>query len=436
MIKRKDKKINFSIMKKNVLYIGLAVIGGLLAGYLIFGNNSNEDLDDEHDHSQEMVSGEMWTCSMHPQIMQPEPGDCPICGMDLIPVESGADGLALGQFKMTKNAMALADIRTTTVGSGTSGDNTLKLSGTIVENEKAIATQASYFAGRIEKLFINFEGEEVRSGQQLATIYSPELVSAQQELITAASLKESQPALYQAVRNKLKLWKLAEKQIQQIEQSGQVLEYFPIYANVSGTVSMIMVKEGDYVKQGQPLFKLANLSSVWAVFDAYENQVSLLKEGQNIDIVTKAYPDTRFDAKISFIDPVLNSATRTIEVRAVLQNPKGQLKPGMFVAGMIGLTSKMKDDMIVIPESAVLWTGERSVVYIKTDLENPTFEMREITLGDMLNEGYVVLNGLQNGDEIVTNGTFTVDAAAQLKGKKSMMNEKAEKVMTGHESHD
>jgi Cu(I)/Ag(I) efflux system membrane fusion protein len=423
-------------MKKNVLYIGLAVIGGLLAGYLIFGNNSNEDLDDEHDHSQEMVSGEMWTCSMHPQIMQPEPGDCPICGMDLIPVESGADGLALGQFKMTKNAMALADIRTTTVGSGTSGDNTLKLSGTIVENEKAIATQASYFAGRIEKLFINFEGEEVRSGQQLATIYSPELVSAQQELITAASLKESQPALYQAVRNKLKLWKLAEKQIQQIEQSGQVLEYFPIYANVSGTVSMIMVKEGDYVKQGQPLFKLANLSSVWAVFDAYENQVSLLKEGQNIDIVTKAYPDTRFDAKISFIDPVLNSATRTIEVRAVLQNPKGQLKPGMFVAGMIGLTSKMKDDMIVIPESAVLWTGERSVVYIKTDLENPTFEMREITLGDMLNEGYVVLNGLQNGDEIVTNGTFTVDAAAQLKGKKSMMNEKAEKVMTGHESHD
>jgi Cu(I)/Ag(I) efflux system membrane fusion protein len=436
MIKRKDKKINFSIMKKNVLYIGLAVIGGLLAGYLIFGNNSNEDLDDEHDHSQEMVSGEMWTCSMHPQIMQPEPGDCPICGMDLIPVESGADGLALGQFKMTKNAMALADIRTTTVGSGTSGDNTLKLSGTIVENEKAIATQASYFAGRIEKLFINFEGEEVRSGQQLATIYSPELVSAQQELITAASLKESQPALYQAVRNKLKLWKLAEKQIQQIEQSGQVLEYFPIYANVSGTVSMIMVKEGDYVKQGQPLFKLANLSSVWAVFDAYENQVSLLKEGQNIDIITKAYPDTRFDAKISFIDPVLNSATRTIEVRAVLQNPKGRLKPGMFVAGMIGLTSKMKDDMIVIPESAVLWTGERSVVYIKTDLENPTFEMREITLGDMLNEGYVVLNGLQNGDEIVTNGTFTVDAAAQLKGKKSMMNEKAEKVMTGHESHD
>jgi len=423
-------------MKKNILYIGLAVIGGLLAGYLIFGNNSNEGLALEHNHSQEMESGEMWTCSMHPQVILPEPGDCPICGMDLIPAESEADGLAIGQFKLTKNAVALANIGTTRVGLGTSGDNTLKLSGKIKENEKAMETQASYFDGRIEKLFVNFEGEEVRSGQQLATIYSPELVSAQQELITAASLKESQPALYQAVRNKLKLWKLSEKQIEQIEKTAKVNDNFPVYANVSGTVSEIMVKAGDYVKQGSPLFKIANLNTVWAVFDAYENQVSLLKEGQKIDIVTKAYPDTKFDAKISFIDPVLNSATRTIEVRAVLQNPKGQLKPGMFVAGMIGLRSKMKDDMIVIPESAVLWTGERSVVYIKTDPENLIFEMREITLGDAINGGYVVLSGLENGEEIVTNGTFTVDAAAQLKGKKSMMNEETGKTITGHESHN
>ena len=436
MVKGKDKKINFSIMKKNILYIGLAVIGGLLAGYLIFGNNSNEGLAIEHDHSQEMESGEMWTCSMHPQVMQPEPGDCPICGMDLIPTESGADGLALGQFKMTKNAMALADIRTTTVGSGTSGANTLKLSGTIVENKKAIATQAAYFAGRIEKLFINFEGEEVRSGQQLATIYSPELVSAQQELITAASLKESQPALYQAVRNKLKLWKLSEKQIQQMEESGQVLEYFPIYANVSGTVSMIMAKEGDYIKQGQPLFKLANLNSVWAVFDGYENQVSLLKKGQKINIVTNAYPNKLLEAKIVFIDPVLNSTRRTVEVRAELENKNGQLKPGMFVQGTVQMISSQKDTTVIIPESAVLWTGERSVVYLKSNPDEPIFEMREVTLGDMLNEGYIVLNGLQNGDVIVTNGTFTVDAAAQLKGKKSMMNEEAGEVKTSHANYN
>jgi Cu(I)/Ag(I) efflux system membrane fusion protein len=260
-------------MKKNVIYIGLAVIGGLLAGYLIFGNSSNENMAEEHDHSQEMKSDEMWTCSMDPQVMQSEPGDCPICGMDLIPVKTNDEGLAPEQFKMTKNAMALANIRTTKVGSGDLGDNTLKLSGKIIENEKAVATQASYFDGRIEKLFINFEGEEVRNGQQLATIYSPELVSAQQELITAASLKETQPALYKAVRNKLKLWKLSEKQIGQIEASGRVRENFPVYANVSGTVSEIMVQAGGYVKKGSPLFRIANLGTVWAVFDAFEYQV-------------------------------------------------------------------------------------------------------------------------------------------------------------------
>jgi Cu(I)/Ag(I) efflux system membrane fusion protein len=354
--------------------------------------------------------------------------------MDLILADVDSNELSDTQFTMSKNAMALADIRTTIVGSGISGDNTLKLSGTIKENEKAVGSQASYFDGRIEKLYVNFEGEEVKSGQLLATIYSPELVSAQQELITAAGLKESQPALYKAVRNKLQLWKLSEKEIAQIEKSGQVRENFPVYANVSGTVSEIMVEAGDYVKQGSPLFKIANLNTVWAVFDAYENQISLLKEGQNITITTKAYPDTQFDAKISFIDPVLNSATRTIKVRAVLQNPQGQLKPGMFVAGSMRIPVSKKENTIVVPESAVLWTGERSVVYIRTNPDDSSFEMREITLGNAIQDGYVVLEGLQAGDEIVTNGTFTVDAAAQLKGKKSMMNEGGP-VRTDHEGH-
>ena len=421
-------------MKKTIIYIGAAVLIGLLAGYFIFNNSVEMPATDSHDHEVEMANNEVWTCSMHPQIRQTSPGSCPICGMDLILADVDSNELSDTQFTMSKNAMALADIRTTIVGSGISGDNTLKLSGTIKENEKAVGSQASYFDGRIEKLYVNFEGEEVKSGQLLATIYSPELVSAQQELITAAGLKESQPALYKAVRNKLQLWKLSEKEIAQIEKSGQVRENFPVYANVSGTVSEIMVEAGDYVKQGSPLFKIANLNTVWAVFDAYENQISLLKEGQNITITTKAYPDTQFDAKISFIDPVLNSATRTIKVRAVLQNPKGQLKPGMFVAGSMSIPVSKKENTIVVPESAVLWTGERSVVYIRTNPDDSSFEMREITLGNAIQDGYVVLEGLQAGDEIVTNGTFTVDAAAQLKGKKSMMNEGGP-VRTDHEGH-
>lgn len=422
-------------MKKNILYIGLAVLGGLLAGYLIFGNNTQDSMLESHDHEEEIASGEIWTCSMHPQIRQSEAGECPICGMDLIPAESGDDGLMKEQFKMTKNAMALANISTTIVGNKNTSDNSLNLSGKIQENEEANAVQASYFDGRIEKLNITFEGQEIRKGQLLATIYSPELVSAQQELLTAASLKESQPSLYMAVRNKLKLWKLTEKQINQIETSGKVKENFPLYANVSGTVSMIMVDEGDYVKQGMALFKIANLNTVWAVFDAYEKQVSLLKKGQMIHIVTNANPNKKIEAKISFVDPILNSTTRTIEVRAVLQNNDKLLKPGMFVAGTVQLASRKKDDSIIVPESAVLWTGERSVVYLKPNPEESIFEMREVTLGDAINGGYLVLSGLENGDIIVTNGTFTVDAAAQLKGKKSMMNKKGDETTTGHEGH-
>ncbi|HEA31304.1 MAG TPA: efflux RND transporter periplasmic adaptor subunit [Leeuwenhoekiella sp.] len=418
-------------MNKNLIYIGIAVLVGLLAGWLIFGISADKSMavkdvstmSDNHEHSAETAEG-MWTCSMHPQIMQPEPGDCPICGMDLIPAESSADGLAAHQFKMTKNAMALANIQTSIVGDaeGKNG-NIISLTGKIVENEEANSVQASYFDGRIERLNVSYEGQEVRKGQLLATIYAPNLVAAQQELITTASLKESQPELYKSVRNKLKLWKLSQSQINSIEESGKVRENFPIYATVSGTVSEKMADEGDYVKQGQPILKLSNLNSVWAEFDAYENQISLFKKGQKLKMTTNAYPNKEFDAAISFIDPVLNTQTRVVTVRVTIQNNNNLLKPGMFVAGNIEGVSASKKQQLIVPASAVMWTGERSVVYVKTNPYEPVFEMREVTIGNRNGETYTITDGLENGDEIVTNGTFTVDAAAQLRGKKSMMNQ-------------
>ncbi|RIV74298.1 efflux RND transporter periplasmic adaptor subunit [Flagellimonas aequoris] len=413
-------------MNKNIIYIAIAVVVGLLGGWLIFGGSSEESMTDKHDHSTE-AEGQMWTCSMHPQIMQPEPGDCPICGMDLIPAESGADGLAMNEIKMTKNAMALANIQTSIVRTASIEDeNIISLSGKIKMNEEENAVQASYFDGRIERLNVNFEGQEVRKGQLLATIYAPSLIAAQQELITAASLKESQPSLYNAVRNKLKLWKLSESQINSIEESGKVKENFPIYATVSGTVSDKMAAEGDYVKQGQPIVKVSNLNSVWAEFDAYENQISDFKKGQKIEVTTNAYPNKEFDAIISFIAPMLNTQTRTVTVRANLKNSSGLLKPGMFVTGKVeGKTANIKSHL-TIPASAVMWTGERSLVYIKTNPNEPVFEMREVTLSNRNGDVFTVTSGLKNGDEIVTNGTFSVDAAAQLQGKKSMMNQSAE----------
>ena len=427
-------------MKKYIIYV-VILAAGLILGYVFFGRSAEgtsntKDVSDISDRTNEQNL--MWTCSMHPQIMQPEPGDCPICGMDLIPAETGADGLEMNEIKMTENAMALANIQTTIVGNvyGTN-ENTMQLSGKIMANEEANAVQASYFEGRIEKLNVNFTGEEVRRGQLLATIYAPTLVAAQQELLTAASMKESQPALYKAVRNKLKLWKLSESQINQIESSGKVRENFPIYATVSGTVSQKMAEEGDYVKQGQPIVKVSDLGTVWAMFDAYERQISQLKEGQKITVITNAYPNKEFEATVSFIDPVLNTKSRTVSVRATLNNKEDIFKPGMFVTAKVAMTngSDKMESQITIPASAVMWTGERSLVYVKTNPNEPVFEMREVTLGTKNGDIYTISEGLKNGDEVVTNGTFTVDAAAQLQGKKSMMNTKGGKTMTGHEGH-
>ena len=172
------------------------------------------------------------------------------------------------------------------------------------------------------------------------------------------------------------------------------------------------------------------------MFDAYERQISQLKEGQKVTITSNAYPNKEFEASVSFIDPTLNTKSRTVSVRATLNNKENLLKPGMFVTAKVAMTKgNTMEIAISIPATAVMWTGERSLVYVKTNPNEPVFEMQEVTLGTKNGENYTIIEGLSNGDEVVTNGTFTVDAAAQLQGKKSMMNASGGKTMTGHEGH-
>jgi len=411
-------------MKKILIYIGI-LIAGLVLGYLFFGNTSEEKTA-EREHEQGETET-MWTCSMHPQIMQPEPGDCPICGMDLIPADASAEGLGADQFSMTENAMKLANIQTTVVGESSGIDGEITLSGKIEVNDDNNAAMPAHFDGRVEKLYVNTVGDKVKMGQTIASVYSPELVAAQQELLTAAKLKNSQPQLYNAVRNKFKNWKISESMLDEIESSGNVRTSWPIHSHITGTVTEIMVEEGAHIMDGMPIFKVSNLNSVWAVLDAYESQISNLKEGQNLDISVNAIPNENFSGKISFIDPILNSDSRTVEVRVVLNNRNNQLKPGMFVQAAVESSSKSNMKSLEVPKSAIMWTGERSLVYVKTSAAEPVFEMREVKLGNSTGETYQVLEGLSSGEEIVTNGTFTVDAAAQLQGKSSMMNKKVEK---------
>ncbi|MBW1295493.1 efflux RND transporter periplasmic adaptor subunit [Aquimarina litoralis] len=407
--------------KKSAAYIVIALLAGIGIGYFLFGETIRKESDHSHVKDLEQ-SEEVWTCSMHPHIRLSEPGDCPICGMDLIASTDLTNDLETDQFKMTENAMALANVQTSIVGDIGFDTEEIKLTGKIEENEETTTVQVTHFKGRIERLLVNSVGEKISKGQTIALIYSPELVAAQQELLTASKVKKQQPDLYNAVRNKLKIRKLSENQINQIESSGTIMETFPIHSHVSGIVSEKMVEEGNHIERGQILYKISDLKTVWAQFDVYENQISSIRKGQEISIVTNAYPDNKIAAKISFVDPILNATSRIARARAELMNKGSLFKPGMFVEGTISIADKDPEKKtIMVPKSAVLWTGKRSVVYVKEKASTPIFEMREVTLGNSNNNSYEILSGLNAGEEIVTNGTFTVDAAAQLQGKKSMM---------------
>lgn len=404
-----------NMLKKYSIYL-VVLIAGIALGYIFSNSNPDNTIKEDVHVSNKEVN---WTCSMHPQIKSKEKGSCPLCGMDLtITTEDGEMGAH--QFKMTKNALALANVETTTIGLGNLNSNTILLSGEITTNEKTNAIQTTLFDGRIEKLEVNYVGQYIKKGQLLGYIYSPELYAAQDKLLTSVTYKDTHKKLYNSARNTLGLWKMTDAQIDAMIESGTPMMRFPIYADVSGTVTQIVAAEGNWYKQGDSLYKVANLYSVWGVFDAYENQLPALKVGQDITITSNAFMGEELKSKIAFIEPVLNVNSRTVAVRVTLNNKDKHFKPGMFLQGKINVTNAGQE-MLTAPKSAVLWTGKRSIVYVKSTPKKPVFEVREVTLGGVLGDAYIILDGLVSGDEVVTNGAFTVDAAAQLQGKKSMM---------------
>ncbi len=408
------------ISNKYVRY-GLFAIGGLFLGWLFFHSPKNST--ENQQASVLETKKTIWTCAMHPQIRMDHPGKCPICGMDLIPVgQADTASVDPNAIQLTKEAAELANVQTSVVTSQKPVKE-VRLYGKVQADERSIQSQVAQFSGRIDKLYVNFTGDTVKKGQPLALIYSPELITAQQELIEAAKTKQSQPEIYEAAREKLFLWKLTEKQINAIESSGNVQNDFEIVSNTNGIVTLRLVNTGDYIQQGTVLYNVADLSHVWVLFDAYESDLPFLNIGNTISFTTQALPGNTFTGKISFIDPVIDQATRVAKVRVEINNEPGLLKPEMFATGIVKANLNQYKNKLIIPRSAVLWTGTRSIVYVKQpDINEPVFKMREIELGPSLGNSYVVLNGLNEGEEIVTQGTFSVDASAQLAGKPSMMN--------------
>jgi Cu(I)/Ag(I) efflux system membrane fusion protein len=408
----------------------LGLVGGLLLAWLFFSDGpeaQETNVEEAHEHEAEAEAGTVWTCSMHPQIRQNEPGLCPICGMELIPLtqEQGDNEL---QVTLSSTAAALANVETIRLGatsaSAESRDGGLQLSGQLQIAEDNIFSQVSHIPGRIEQLFVNTTGERVKAGQALASVYSPELLAAQQELLQARKLSGNYEGLLQAAREKLRQYRISESQIRRIEEEGRTFDRLTITADVSGVVTERMVAQGNYVQAGSVLFQIARLDQLWVALEAYENQLPLLQEGDSLQISVNATGET-YPAVITFIDPVLDASRRTVRVRAEISNAKGRLRPQMLVQAELKQTAPQQaqssNQPLTLPRSAVLWTGERSVVYVKPPDSEFGYEMREVKV-QSAGDRYQVMSGLQMGEEVVVNGAFVIDAAAQLRNKPSMMN--------------
>lgn len=397
----------------------LLFLSGILLGWFIFYKAVPNE---KQNHLNSENIGTIWTCAMHPQIRRDKPGKCPICGMDLIPLNQNSSNTGTNTIEFTTDALQLANVQTSIV-KREKPEKEVRLYGRIESDERLIKTIPAHVPGRVEQLLVNFTGEEVVKGQTIAVIYSPTLVQAQQELFEAKKLSNTIPGALVAAREKLRQWKLTDRQISDIEKTEKIISNFEVKSLVSGVITKKIVNQGDYVSQGSALYEVSDLSMLWIIFDAYESDLPWIKQGDQIQFTLQSVPGKNFTAKISFISPLIDDLSRVAKVRIELINKDRVFKPGMFATGIVKAKLEGFEDKIIIPRSSVLWTGKRSVVYVKIpDMQIATFEMREIDLGPELGNSFVVLSGLEEGEELVTNGVFSIDAAAQLSGKTSMMN--------------
>lgn len=413
---------------RTVIYILLAILGGIAIGWLIKPQKDIPPSIGDHIHADDATpkeSEQIWTCSMHPQIRQSEPGVCPICEMDLIPLTNSDDLSDPSTLKMSTAAMKLAQIETSIIGASTGNTESpkIKVDGTVELDESSLKSQSAHIPGRLETMLINYEGMYVKQGQKIGSLYSTELLAASQELITAIQFKEQVDGLQEASIQKLKNWKITEAQITSILETGEPITTIDLYADHSGFVTKKIKNQGDYVSTGQAIYQVGSTGRLWLNFSVFESDLGHVSKGQTINFQTASYPGRDFNARISFIDPLLDPKSRTATVRAEITNSGNLLKPGMLLKGSINI-SKGPSEKLQVPRTSVLWTGRKSVVYVKLpDTQAPTFQYRNITIDDQnMGDFITVLDGLKSGEEIVTHGAFAIDAAAQLNNKSSMIN--------------
>ena len=321
-------------------------MAGFSLGWLMF-YNSSPAVSGHTMHTDERTIS-IWTCAMHPQIRQNEPGKCPICTMDLTPLEEKTEAADPNMLQLSESATKLANIQTSIIGLGDDATRTITMQGKIEIDERSITKIPAHFHGRLEKLYVNFTGETISKGQLLADVYSPELIAAQKELLQSVKYKKSNPTMYTAARNKLKYWKIADSEITRIEQSQKVQTSVKIIAHHGGVVLKRHVAQGDHVIMGDILFEIADLSKLWVLFDAYEKDLEWINKGLEIEFNVASLSNKTFRSTVAFIDPVIDAKTRVAKVRAEVNNRSGKLKPEMFVNGILKLPINTKQKTILV----------------------------------------------------------------------------------------
>ncbi len=367
---------------------------------------------------KESPEGAYYTCPMHPDIIAEEPGDCPVCGMDLVKKEIKKESVVkLSSSVIQKMAVRTEDIERRTL------KRSIRTIGRIDYDETKVFNINTKIEGWAEKLYVDYTGQVVKKGQSLIDIYSPELVNTQEEYLLALKSKESLKsskfpeitqgvdALLNSTRKRLKLWDITDEQIETLEKTKETKKTMTIYSPVKGFVLDKNVLEGGYVKSQNPIYKIADISNIWVYADIYEYELPWIKIGQTAKMTLSYYPGKTFSGRITYIYPYLEKNTRTVKVRLEFSNPDWTLKPDMYAN--IEIESEIAKDGIAVPTEAIIRSGVRNIVVV--DLGEGRFEPRNIELGAEADGYYQVLNGLHEGERIVTSSQFLIDSESKLK---------------------
>jgi len=406
----------------------LLILAAVAAGggyYLSQHRHHPHESGDGHNH--EAHGPVQYTCPMHPFIIKDKPGACPICGMSLVKKVEGAQAspgetATLEQVSLSPTQMVMANVATVEAKAMPLARE-INAVGIVQYDQTRQARVTAWVAGRIDKLHVNSVGSYVAKGKPVAEVYSPDLVSAQQEYLLALksreqfknspiqSISQGGEGLVASARQRLKLIGVTDEQIAGLEKAGQPNIRLSVYTPLSGVVIEKIALEGQYVNVGDPLFNIADLSTVWVEVEVYENEFPNIKIGQIVEILSQSYPGIPFRGKVAFIYPFLDPKTRTLKVRVELPNPGLRLKPDMFVNATVKVPLGI---VMAVPVAAVMDTGSRQVVWV--EVKAGTFEPRDVKVGARQGGYLQIISGLKGGEKVAASGGYLIDSEAQLKG--------------------